>query len=72
MANAFRTNTSLPLGARLGEIKTAAAEAYAAWRVYRITLAELRQLSPRELADLGMNPSIIRRVALEAAYGKDI
>lgn len=48
------------------------AEAYAAWRVYRNTLAELNELSVREMADLGINPSMVRRIALEAAYGKNV
>jgi len=38
-------------------------------RVYRTTLMELNALSNRELADLGMNRSELRRVAYEAAYG---
>ena len=39
-------------------------------RVYNRTVRELRALSTRELADLGLHPSMITRVALEAAYGK--
>lgn len=39
-------------------------------RVYRQTLSELRALSNRELADLGIHRSMITRVAHEAAYGK--
>lgn len=39
-------------------------------RVYRQTVRELRALSSRELADLGLHRSMITRVALEAAYGK--
>ena len=38
--------------------------------VYNQTLRELRALSNRELADLGLERSMITRVALEAAYGK--
>ncbi|AHM05711.1 hypothetical protein roselon_03455 [Roseibacterium elongatum DSM 19469] len=63
--------TSVSLGNRLGEIGQQAAEAYANWRMYRRTLAELQALSGRELADLGLNRSLLRRAALEAAYGKD-
>lgn len=63
---------NISLGARLAEIRTSAAEAYAAWRVYRNTLAELNELSVREMADLGINPSMVRRIALEAAYGKNV
>lgn len=38
--------------------------------VYNRTVRELRALSSRELADLGIHRSMITRVALEAAYGK--
>ena len=36
-------------------------------RVYRRTYAELSALTNRELADLGLHRSEVRRVALEAA-----
>lgn len=39
-------------------------------RVYSQTVAELRGLSNRDLADLGISRSMITRIALEAAYGK--
>lgn len=39
-------------------------------RVYTRTIRELRGLSARELADLGIHRSMITRVAREAAYGK--
>lgn len=39
-------------------------------KVYRDTLAELGALSSRELSDLGINRSMITRLALEAAYGR--
>ncbi|MEI4485955.1 DUF1127 domain-containing protein [Frigidibacter sp. MR17.14] len=39
-------------------------------KVFRQTLGELRSLTSRELADLGLNRSMITRVAAEAAYGK--
>ncbi|WP_435258199.1 DUF1127 domain-containing protein [Thioclava sp. FR2] len=47
-----------------------AREALERRRVYRQTLTELRSLSNRDLADLGIHRSMITRVALEAAYGK--
>ncbi|MCT4555651.1 MAG: DUF1127 domain-containing protein [Pelagimonas sp.] len=37
-------------------------------RVYRNTLSELTSLSDRELSDLGLNRSVIRRIAWQAAY----
>ncbi len=39
-------------------------------RVYRQTLSELSALSERDLNDLGLNRSMLRSVAQEAAYGK--
>ncbi|CUH52234.1 DUF1127 domain-containing protein [Shimia marina] len=36
-------------------------------RVYRETVSELSALSNRELADLGLHRSMIRRLALEAS-----
>ncbi|MHC0054118.1 DUF1127 domain-containing protein [Actibacterium sp. D379-3] len=38
-------------------------------RVYRRTVSELSALNARDLADLGISRSMIRRLALEAAYG---
>lgn len=38
--------------------------------VYNRTVRELRALTTRELADLGLTREMITRVALEAAYGK--
>jgi len=40
--------------------------------VYRATYNALRELSDRELADLSLSRSMIKRVALEAAYGRNI
>ena len=40
-------------------------------RIYRATFSELSGLSARELADLGMSRSCIRRVAIETAYGQN-
>lgn len=51
-------------------LKAKFSEALARRKVYRQTLTELRSLSNRELADLGLNHSMITRVAYEAAYGK--
>lgn len=43
------------------------AEKWRQYRVYRTTINELMSLSDRELADLGMSRSMVRRVAIEAA-----
>lgn len=39
-------------------------------KLYRETLNELRALSARDLADLGLHKSMIHRVAYQAAYEK--
>jgi uncharacterized protein YjiS (DUF1127 family) len=64
-----RTATT-PLGGRLAEIARQAAGDFAAWRLYRRTLSELRDLSARERADLGLDGSMLRQAAFEAVYGK--
>lgn len=43
---------------------------WARYSVYRKTLSELSVLSDRELSDLGIHRSMIRRMAFEAAYAK--
>lgn len=44
-------------------------QALAKRRVYRTTLSELAALTDRDLRDLGIPRSHIKRLALEAAYG---
>lgn len=39
-------------------------------KLYRETLHELRALSARDLADLGLHKSMINRIAYQAAYEK--
>ncbi|PWJ13273.1 protein of unknown function [Jannaschia seohaensis] len=53
-------------GARLSALR----EAWGRWRLYRRTHAELSKLSNRDLADLGLNRSMIKSIAMDAAYGK--
>jgi uncharacterized protein YjiS (DUF1127 family) len=43
---------------------------YAHYRAYNHSVAELRRLSDRDLSDLGLNRSMIKSVALEAADKK--
>ncbi|SDC34000.1 DUF1127 domain-containing protein [Ruegeria marina] len=45
----------------------AAMARFARYRVYRETVNELSSLSGRELADLGLHRSMIKRIALQAA-----
>ncbi|MGP1359032.1 DUF1127 domain-containing protein [Roseicyclus sp.] len=65
-----KRTTSLSIGGRFAEMGKQAAEAWTAWRLYRRTLDELQALSARELADLGLNRSMLRQAAFEAVYGK--
>ena len=43
-------------------------ERIARYRLYRTTLNELNALGNRELADLGLNRSMLRSVAYKTAY----
>ena len=61
---------ALTLGERLGAVRARLAEAAAQRKVYRTTVAELDALSNRDLSDLGLSRSMIKSVAIEAAYGK--
>ncbi|WP_415920977.1 DUF1127 domain-containing protein [Tateyamaria sp. SN6-1] len=49
-----------------------AAERRAIKRSYRNTLAELNTLSGRELADLGLHRSELKRVAWESAHAETV
>lgn len=51
---------------RIEEAFTALRDAAAKRAMYRRTVAELSDLSGRELADIGLNRSMIRSVAMEA------
>lgn len=55
--------------ASFGGIFKTVAERYSRYRVYRKTVAELSQLSNRELSDLGMSRAAIKGIAYETAYG---
>lgn len=61
-------------GATLSERFAALRENFAAARaqrkIYNTTMTELDALSNRDLADLGLSRSMIKSVAMQAAYGK--
>ena len=67
----FGTTATQPnLRDRIAARVAAVRGSWGRWRVYRRTLDELNALDNRDLADLGLSRSMIRGVALEAAYGK--
>ncbi len=56
--------------ARIAEAFLSAREARARRVIYQQTLRELRSLSDRDLADLGINPSAVETAAYNATYGR--
>ncbi len=54
---------------RLSGLFTAFGARMEQYRTYRRTVNELTSLSDRELADLGINRSMIGSIATDAAYG---
>lgn len=63
-----KTNSVVERGlAFMADIFAEAAARYARYSVYRETLTELRAIGDRELADLGMNRSMLSSVAWQAA-----
>lgn len=62
--------TRLPVLNRIVAMMSDLRGAYARRRVYQQTYNELSALTSRELNDLGIARSMIRRLAMEAAYGK--
>ncbi|WP_408648460.1 DUF1127 domain-containing protein [Thalassococcus lentus] len=70
MAYTSNANVSLQsaLAARFEEWRMDLRARLARRRVYKQTFGELSALSNRELADLGLNRTEIRRIAYQAAY----
>ena len=58
---------SISLGQRFATLRAEWAEKAARRKVFRATFKELNALSDRDLADLGLHRSAIKRVAWEAA-----
>jgi uncharacterized protein YjiS (DUF1127 family) len=57
--------------AAISQVASATYQRHLKRRMYRATLTELSNLSNRDLNDLGIARSSIRRVAYETAYGTD-
>ncbi|HKL65636.1 MAG TPA: DUF1127 domain-containing protein [Roseovarius sp.] len=71
MARSIVTQHGAP-SAVWGELRAAVGAAMQhvmAWMAYRRTVRELSDLSNRDLADLGLHRSEIRRVARDSVYG---
>lgn len=68
-ANTTRS-VDLGLADRFAAFFKSVAESQRRRKVYNQTVRELKGLSSRELADLGIHRSMISRIAAEAAYGK--
>ena len=70
---AYQSTISTPAGSSLAnrlsafvaELRTKAARR----KIYRETLRELQSLNARELNDLGLNKTMLKRVAYQATYG---
>ena len=65
-------NTHFGIGSILSRIGAAyheVADMFGRYRVFRQTQDELSALSDRQLADIGMNRSMITRIAMDAAQG---
>lgn len=58
----------LSITARISEYRDTLATRASQYRKYRNTLIELRNLTDRELSDLGLARGNIKGIALEAAY----
>ncbi|MEM6595637.1 MAG: DUF1127 domain-containing protein [Pseudomonadota bacterium] len=65
---AYANTTTNTIFDRVRAIFADLTERAARAKVYRTTLGELKELSNRELADLGIHRSEIKRIAYEAAY----
>ncbi len=68
MAFVTETRTGGTFFSRIASLRSDLQTRYAQHRVYRTTLNELRDLSPRELNDMGIGTGDIARIAREAAY----
>ncbi|MBV7409343.1 DUF1127 domain-containing protein [Maritimibacter sp. DP1N21-5] len=70
MAYATDIRTAGTFSDRVSAVFKAISEARAQRKVFNRTVAELRALDNRDLADLGISRAEIPFIAREAAYGK--
>ena len=72
MANiATELNVTANATSRLSALMFSLQESFARYALYRRTMRELHDLRDADLADIGLNRSMIKSVAHEAAYGSD-
>ncbi|EYD71215.1 DUF1127 domain-containing protein [Limimaricola hongkongensis] len=68
---AYTTDTrSAGLGQRIAALRASLADRVAKSKIYRTTFNELQALTDRDLADLGISRSMIKRIAIEASEAK--
>lgn len=67
MAFTTQTHAGITFADRWAAVRADFAEARAKRAMYKTTKAELANLTSRELADIGINRSMINRIAMEAA-----
>lgn len=67
MTFSTQTHAGITLADRWANVLANVADAYSKRKKYRTTLYELSDLTNRELADIGINRSMIQRLAMEAA-----
>lgn len=70
MAYFTQTLAGASIGNRFQSMASLVSERVAQYNTYRTTLSELSNLSDRELNDLGIDRTMIRSIAHEAAYQK--
>jgi uncharacterized protein YjiS (DUF1127 family) len=68
--NQTLTSAAPSLRARFETLRDGIVEAARKRRVYHSTLRELETLTFRELSDMGIDPTSLRKIAYEAAYGE--
>ena len=54
---------------RIAHYRAAINKSVEQYKTYRRTLAELESLTPRELADIGINRHAVKDIARDAAFG---
>ena len=68
---AYTTDTrSAGLGQRIAALRVSLTERAAKNKIYRSTYNELQALTDRDLADLGLSRSMIKRIAIEASEAR--